>query len=404
MRRGDSWLPAFRRKVIVSLVGGKLSSELETSPRRRAGHYTSAALWLIPAGVTVLPLACWPGASRPFSTPKLWVIAAIDLLICAQYLRRPGRALAWPSWPWLACIATVSLSAVTAPFLSPAAFLLFILPLPLILGGVDAPRALCVGSALESAIVVLQFLGQDPFGWIGWRPEAFASSRMRMYGTLGNPDFVAAWLSATLPLCALVPRRAVSLALAGVQLAAIFCTGSRVLLVALPASLLAFALATRRFEKWWLLAVPVMCAVVWLSPARSLGATVKGRLHLAAVTAAHLGDVTLTGYGPGAFEVKFAAWQQAWIRDHPLDRRFEGPVDHAHNDYLEFWVEYGPLGLGAFLVLCGSLVWRLLRRQRSGEVTAAMTALLAIALVDFPFHRPAEWALFAVLAGTNKEM
>lgn len=358
---------------------------------------------MIPAAVTVLPLACWPAASRPFSAPKLWVIAVIDLLIGAQYINRSGKAFAWPSWPWLAVIATVSLSAVTAPLLSPAAFLLFILPLPLILGGVDAPRALCVGSALESAIVVLQFLGHDPFPWLGWVPETFASSRMRMYGTLGNPDFVAAWLSATLPLCALVPRRAVCLALAGLQLGAIFCTGSRVLLVALPAALLAFAVASRRFEKWWLLAVPLMCAVVWFSPARSLGATMKGRLHLAAVTAAHLAEVPVTGYGPGAFEVKFVAWQQAWMRDHPLDRRFEGPVDHAHNDYLEFWVEYGPLGLGAFLALCGSVFWRVSWRQRSGEIAAALGALLAIALVDFPFHRPAEWALFTVLAGINKE-
>jgi putative inorganic carbon (HCO3(-)) transporter len=358
---------------------------------------------LIPAAVAVLPLACWPAASRPFSEPKLWTIAVIDVLIGVQYLRRSGNAFALPSWPWLAFIAMVSLSAVTAPFLSPAAFLLFVLPLPLIIGGVGAPRALCVGSGLESAIVVLQLFGHDPFQWLGWQPEPFGSSRMRMYGTLGNPDFVAAWLSATLPLCALMPRRSVRLALAGLQLAAIFCTGSRVLLVAMPAALLAFALVSRRFEKWWLLAVPLMCAVAWFSPARSLGATVNGRLHLAAVTAAHVAEVPVTGYGPGAFEMKFAAWQQAWMHDHPLDRRFQGPVDHAHNDYLEFWVEYGPLGLGAFLAVCGSLFWRLSRRRQPGEVAAALGALLAIALVDFPFHRPAEWALFTILAGVNKE-
>jgi hypothetical protein len=35
---------------------------------------------------------------------------------------------------------------------------------------------------------------------LGWQPEIFASPRMRIYGTLGNPDFVAAWLCATLPL------------------------------------------------------------------------------------------------------------------------------------------------------------------------------------------------------------
>jgi len=373
-----------------------------TTERTLAG-FVSAARWTIAAGVAALPLACWPAASRPFSTPKLWAIAALDLAIGALYLAAPRKALALPSWTWLAWIAAVSLSAVTAPLLSPAAFLLVVLPLPLVVAGVDAPRALCAGSVVESVIVVLQRSGHDPFGWIGWMPEAFGSPRMRMYGTLGNPDFVAAWLSSTLPLCALAPRRAVRAGIAVLQVAAILCTGSRVLLVALPAALVAFALARKRFERWWLLAVPLLCAVVWLSPGRSLAATVTGRLHFAAVTVAHLPEVPVTGFGPGAFESKFAAWQQAWLRDHPIDRRFEGPVDHAHNDYLEFLVEYGPLGLGAFLALCGSSLWRLSRRPFPGEVAAALGALLAVALVDFPFHRPAEWTLFTILASTNKE-
>ncbi len=386
---------------------------MEATPRGRTATLSSVARRLFPAAVALLPLACWPAASRPFSAPKLWVIAALDLLIVFQGLspsptKRPGasQGVARPSWPWLAWIAAVSLSAITAPYLSPGAFLLIVLPLPLVVWGVDAEstlRALCVASAIESAIVLLQCSGHDPFGWIGWVPETFSSPRMRMYGTLGNPDFVATWLSATLPLCAVMPRRAERAALATLQLAAIFCTGSRVLVLVLPAAMLAFAVASRRFEKWWLLAVPVACAVVWFSPARPLRATVEGRLRLASVTSSHLAEVPVTGYGPGAFEARFTVSQQAPTRDGEVDRQIAGPVDHAHDDYLEFWVEYGPLGFAAFLTVCGSLAWRAWRRRVPGAVAAALGALLAVALVDFPFHRPAAWTLFAILAGVNKE-
>ncbi len=89
-------------------------------------------------------------------------------------------------------------------------------------------------------------------------------------------------------------------------------------------------------------------------------------------------------------------------RDRGPDARLQ-PVDHAHNDYVEFWVEYGPLGLAAFATLCGWLAWRARRSRLPAAVAAALGALLAVALVDFPFHRPAEWALFAILGGFNKE-
>jgi hypothetical protein len=359
--------------------------------------------WLVAALIALLPLACWPGASRPFSLPKLWLMGGLDLLVVAQVLRAP-KPRPMPPWPWLAWIAAVSLSAVTGPYLSPQAFLLAVLPLPLYFAGVEAVRAVCIGSAAESAIVLLQFFNHDPFQWLGWQPETFASSRMHVYGTLGNPDFVAAWLCTTLPLCVLARGATTRVALLVLQLAAIFCTGSRVFLLALPAAVLVSGLRTRRLEAWWLLAVPVICALLWFSPARPVGATVQGRLHLARVTAAHLGEVPVAGYGPGSFEPRFAQWQVAWLRDHREDARFSGPVDHAHNDYLEFWVEYGPLGLGAFLVLGGWLLARAWRSHVSGGALPALAALLVIACVDFPLHRPAESALFAILASLTRRI
>jgi O-antigen ligase len=178
---------------------------------------------------------------------------------------------------------------------------------------------------------------------------------------------------------------------AALQLAAIFATGSRVFLAALPMLLLV------RHWKWALAAAPVAAALVWLAPARPLAETFQGRLYLARVAAAHLGEVPPTGFGPGAVELKFPQWQLEWLKTHPGDARFAGPVDHLHNDYLEFWVEYGPIGLAAFLFLAGWLVYK--APARDPAALAGVAALAAIALIDFPFHRPAGWALFWLLMG-----
>lgn len=359
----------------------------------------------------LLPLVWWGGPENPFSTPKIWLLAVMDAALIPLCLKRSGVRDA--QWPWLLWIAAVSLSAIFGRYVSLEALLLVLLPLPLawalaggLLPGARLAPALLWGSAAESAIAVLQYCRLDPLA-LFWQPDLSGSPRMRVYGTLGNPDFVAAWLCATLPLYAAVPppgrKRwlwAVALAL---QTAAILATGSRVFLVAFPAMAAAFLLTDRRRAKWLAAGLPLAAMLVWLSPARPLGVTVEGRMYLASVAASHWRAIPLLGFGPGAFRLQFVPWQVEWLRARSEDhgaRQFAGPVDHAHNDYLELAVEYGPVGLGAFLLLSGVL---LRRRPRPPGVWGGLAALLAIAAVDFPFHRAAEWSLYWLLLGIHNE-
>lgn len=360
-------------------------------------------------GIFLLPLACWPGLERPFSTPKLWLLGGLDAALATQYLlQRPKSAAALSSadWTWLAWLAVLSLSALWAPYASLDALLLMLLPLPLFLAldrGLLWPdrvmHAVLWGSAAVAAVASLQYLGLDPLRMTGWAPEAFTSPRMRVYGTLGNPAFVAAWTCATLPLAiAMAWRQRGWWALVALQVFAIAATGSRVFLLALPAAA-AVAFLRGRGSKWLLAGVPLAAALLWLSPARPLPETVEGRLYLARVAASHWRDVPVLGFGPGAFRPQFAVWQVEWLKGHgPSASRFAGDVDHAHNDYLEIFVEYGPAGLAVFLCMCGWLMaaaWR-----APGPAACGVAALLAIAFVDFPFHRPAEWALLWLLLGS----
>jgi len=105
----------------------------------------------------------------------------------------------------------------------------------------------------------------------------------------------------------------------------------------------------------------------------------------------------LTGWGGESFYTVYPAWRGS-------DQQF---MDHAHNDYLEFLVEYGLVGgalLMAFVLLC---LWRAQRGledrdrpRRFGIAFAsamAMTGMLIHASVDFSLHIPANAAWFLVL-------
>jgi O-antigen ligase len=366
--------------------------------------------------VALLPLACWVGLEQPFSTPKLWLAVALAASTAAcTFARRTAHDAPRPAaWPWLAWVAAVSVSAIVAPYVSFPAVLLALAPIPaawaLRQGRFPADSvaaALVAGSALLAGVVGLQFCGTDPFTWIGWRPEIYPSTRMRLYGTMGNPAFVAAWLVGALPLTIAVAAKrhpAVWLIVA-LEAGALAATGSRAGALGIAVAAVVYTLLAQPRQKRWLAGLALAAAVVWLSPARPLGTAVEGRLYLTRIAAAHWREVPITGYGPGALEARFAPWQAEWLKTRGTSSgraRFAATVDHLHNDYLEFFVEYGPAGLAAFLVLNLWLAEAFRRARRSSVPLAAWAgaaALAAVACVDFPFHRPAEWCLYWLLVG-----
>jgi O-antigen ligase len=211
-------------------------------------------------------------------------------------------------------------------------------------------------------------------------------------------------------MCGSRRRKAIRVcAAAGIllQIGAIAATRSRVFLIALPASAIVFILLRAPLARWIAAAAATVAVLVFFSPARPLGVTIQGRLYPVRVTADYWRQIPLTGYGPGAFAPKFAEWQVSWLPRHGREdsARFAGIFDHAHNDYIEFWIEYGPVGFLAIWAMCGRLAYGAWSRRKVGapawsaDVCAGLAVLMAVATVDFPFHRPAEWALFWLLLG-----
>jgi O-antigen ligase len=112
-----------------------------------------------------------------------------------------------------------------------------------------------------------------------------------------------------------------------------------------------------------------------------------------------LQESPLTGIGAGAFESAFQRHAGTDIRLH---------FDHAHNDYLQFAIEFGligllPLALFVVLALYHALraLWRRESWYRSGVGFGAAMGLLALMIhsaTDFNLQIPANAATYVVLA------
>ncbi|NNK31623.1 MAG: O-antigen ligase family protein, partial [Xanthomonadales bacterium] len=104
----------------------------------------------------------------------------------------------------------------------------------------------------------------------------------------------------------------------------------------------------------------------------------------------------LAGWGGGTFYTVYPPWRGA-------DQRF---MDHAHNDYLEFVIEYGIVGglfLAGFILLClRRAALGLQERDRARQFglcfasLMAMVAMLIHAAVDFNLQIPANGGWFVV--------
>ncbi len=177
----------------------------------------------------------------------------------------------------------------------------------------------------------------------------------------------------------------------------------------------------KRLALFALIAVGVLVLGAWLSGAGAMLGRWDhfsqrhyddpARRH-AALMALQIGtDYGWTGTGPGTFE---------WVAVHytPLDPMLEGRWRHAHNDYAEFFAEWGFPGVGFFILLLALPGWRLCKalrqaflkdsryrmsfERRAGLIcfSTAIISVLLHAVVDFPLQINAIRPLFAAMVGS----
>ena len=360
----------------------------------------------------------WPWAPQPFTTPK-WVVSgtasAASLLLLLRVAGRPGRVA-------LAAVASLAVS-VLSTLLAAGATPWWTLAGPLLvaamaLGAPPLPwRALAWAGGLASAVVLLQAVGLDPLARLG--PEA-EGSRLHLYGTLGNPDFVASVVGVTAPVTVVAAGRdgrgwtACTVALALLQLMALVLLRSFATTLALAGATLVVVLAAPRGRIRRSLALALgagLLATAIPLAGRPAAPVLAGRWYLWTTAAPHVLDAPWTGQGPGAVVLHWPAWElERWrarcgtdpacVAAHPQSR-FAGLQDHVHYDWLDRFLEAGVPGLLALVALFATaLIAAIQSTTREGlAVAAGLTSLAARATVDFPLARPADLVLLAVLCG-----
>lgn len=108
-------------------------------------------------------------------------------------------------------------------------------------------------------------------------------------------------------------------------------------------------------------------------------------------------DFWLTGSGLGTFIDVFNLYSPAEAKS---------IFDHAHNDYLEFMVETGTIGMALFLSFCGLLFAPLLKTDFQGKrgmiriaLISSIFSIMMHSIFDFNLHILSNLLLFAVVLG-----
>jgi O-antigen ligase len=386
------------------------------------GAISTAALLRRPAlGLVALALAVPFGSLREFqvggATVGLSEVVLLGTLVSwsARYLalrERPFRRL--PLTGTLLMLWGVALVAILpatnlAPALKELAKWSELLLLYLFTGSAtDAQErrwvtyALLLAASLQAALGLYQFIFQvGPPGFV------LFGRYMRAYGTFLQPNPFAGYLGLLLPLgyavCwCLVGRRGSRLAglaalAATVMLAlGIVASWSRGALLGAAGGLLLVALALGRRAWPVLLLVGVMALVLGPSLAGSLPGGFLGRLEdLATFSQQDLSTVEVNDANFAAVE-RMAHWQAAWrmFAAHPWGGvglgqyatfypavaapRWQDPLGHAHNYYLNLLAEGGIPLLCAYLLWIGCAVvavWGRARRSEGWERALALAAL-----------------------------
>lgn len=354
--------------------------------------------WLPPVTVALVLLVFVPVLDSAFHTPKL-VILSLGVLLALPSVYQNWRRL---PVPMLVFAGAVGLSAtVNGAWSAPSTPVLLIGSLAVAAFSTfdvdERQTATIIGAALlvVCGLTVVQTFGLFTFG---------ASGRMTRSSTLGNPDFVASAVAAIAWVCWPL-RRGVRLALGSLVVLALSFTQSFATLASVSVAAMFLVARLPNVRRWVVPAAFVVVGVLSLGvfdrePLRAL----RGRWYLTQVVTPHLLEAPLTGLGPGAVELHWAGWElELWrarcgddaacVQAHP-EFPFNGLQDHVHDDWLELWLELGPVAVGALAF------WfvRRLRDARQPFVTAALLVLVTRSLFDFPLHRPADWACLALLA------
>jgi hypothetical protein len=347
-RRGARWM-ALLLPLTTALVFSSAFSTPFAAPKNAVFVLTTCAL-------AALALLFSSGWKPQRGERRFWIAAAAYVAVAAaSAMMSQSRGLCLDSVEFTVCGVLLFAASRAA------------------LGGEGRVRntrnlqiAIAAAAVLVSLLTTAQFFGMQGPGMFGFLSNA--TGRMRMYSTLGNPDFVAAFLAVSLPaaigLSITAQRLRVLCIPASVLIGAgLLLTGSRGGVIALAAGVTVIAFAGMRRRAPMMVAVVVACALAAGTQlnARTPWESLRGRILIWQVSLGGGAARSALGSGPGTFASEYPVRLGQFFTEpgrQPL-LRFASPERHAQNDFVEAWHETGWLGQDGWdLGAC----WRCLAR------------------------------------------
>lgn len=375
-----------------------------------------------------VPLAFYARSADGFVLPKEWVALGGGLLILGltlsqipSLLRHPLTVLlclfvfwmlvdgfmtasdplsVWNGSAYLGVILITFLAVIAAPGLG--------ISYEKMMHGVLA------AGVLTSAYGLSQTLGADSLNWN-------THFEKRAFSTLGNPDYLAGYLVALLPMAFLLTLRSSGKrawfgyrAITFLLFTALLMTRVRGSLLALAVALVVLTLGlgmpwgrelAAKNKKTLLIAFAILVAggaAYWFRyggwNAFEWGqASVQQRLQTYRVGMEMLKDHPLTGIGLGQLGRVYPLYQwrpfsAAEWPSHPVVL-----TEHLHNEFLQMAVEGGWIGLGFFFLVLAAYITKVFRiisdpgipiptKELLLGILASLAALLGQALTNFPFQ------------------
>ena len=380
-------------------------------PTMQSAFLVPKSSLLVASAAIVFALAVGAGIRmRPaLRTLNLWMWCA--LLYCTATL------LAWAASGRKDFGPHAVLFVLAGPALALAAFG--------VLGGREHwwMRALAFAGGVEAAVAFAEWqLGFDPFAPFGG--HMLAQGRMVLFGTLGNPDFVAVFVAASVPAVVMLALPARDAAtgqrsvwasawwlVAALDMTAIVGSGCRTGLFAagVGAAVAVFARfggAQRalhgRYAAWAALVVIAVAAIVASRNPRGLWVSALGRTTIWRIALSR--PPYAFGTGPGTFAYEYALRLTPFAHAHtdPETTRYIGYQRTAENDFVQTLEETGIVGLATlvatFATWFGSASRRLaafsgVTAHAAAAAIGAVAAISAAALFESPMQRAEDWAV-----------
>lgn len=257
-------------------------------------------------------------------------------------------------------------------------------------------KAILFGAGFVGVYAIIQKLGLDPLPWL-------SSPRPRVWSTLGNPNFLGAYLAMVIPLA--IDRITESgrtrrhklclIALLGVLLSALVFTASRAAFVALLIALAVWVVikikTQGKFPRWTLPVVAILLLIIlvgslverkaqrgpftrmvsfvdWKEP------NIASRLSGWKAALIMVEKRPLLGYGLDTFGLHFRRFMPEGYEQ--LTKQNANPA-YAHNELLQKAATTGLVGAGVYLWLIISVVWIGWRTAHQPKVPGLLAASVA---------------------------